>query len=100
MSGTVFALAAYVLWGVLPAYWKALGHVSTPDVLAHRVLWSLAFTLLVVFALRRRPSSRRCCAIAGSAWRSWRAAPDRRELGSSSGRSRSIAWSRRASATT
>jgi chloramphenicol-sensitive protein RarD len=40
---------------VLPAYWKALGHVPTPDVLAHRVLWSLAFTLGVVVALRRRP---------------------------------------------
>jgi chloramphenicol-sensitive protein RarD len=55
LSGGLFALAAYVLWGVLPAYWKALGHVPTPDVLAHRVLWSLAFTLGVVVVLRRPP---------------------------------------------
>jgi chloramphenicol-sensitive protein RarD len=55
LSGAFFALAAYVLWGVLPAYWKALAHVPTPDVLAHRVLWSLAFTSLVVIAARRLP---------------------------------------------
>jgi len=55
LSGAFFALAAYVLWGVLPAYWKALAHVPTADVLAHRVLWSLAFTSLVVIAARRGP---------------------------------------------
>lgn len=55
MSGAVFALAAYVLWGVLPAWWKALAHVPTPDVLAHRVLWSVVFTLGVVLVLRRAP---------------------------------------------
>lgn len=55
MSGALFALAAYTLWGVLPAYWKVLSHVPTADVLAHRVLWSLVFTLGVVFALRRGP---------------------------------------------
>jgi chloramphenicol-sensitive protein RarD len=54
VSGPLFALAAYVLWGVLPAWWKALGHVPTPDVLAHRVVWSLVFTLGVVVVLRRR----------------------------------------------
>ena len=55
LSGALFALAAYVLWGVLPAYWKVLAHVPTPQVLAHRVLWSLVFTLGVVLALRRTP---------------------------------------------
>jgi chloramphenicol-sensitive protein RarD len=55
VSGAIYALAAYVLWGVLPAWWKALSHVPTADVLAHRVIWSLAFTGLVVVAARRVP---------------------------------------------
>jgi chloramphenicol-sensitive protein RarD len=55
LSGAFYALAAYVLWGVLPAWWKALAHVPTADVLAHRVVWSLAFTMLVVVAARRLP---------------------------------------------
>jgi chloramphenicol-sensitive protein RarD len=52
-SGIAAASAAYLLWGVLPAYWKLLGDVPPVEVLANRVLWSLAFTLALLAALGR-----------------------------------------------
>ena len=53
LAGAGFALAAYTLWGVLPAYWKALPEVAPAEILAHRVVWSLLFTLGILVALGR-----------------------------------------------
>ncbi len=48
--GLVFAISAYLLWGVLPLYLKALSDFLPTEVLAHRVLWSVpvAGGLLIV----------------------------------------------------
>lgn len=43
--GTLAALSAYILWGLLPAYWKAVEHVPAQEILGHRIVWSLAVTL-------------------------------------------------------
>lgn len=51
--GFAFALAAYVMWGFMPLYMKALAHVPTLEVLAHRVVWSLPVALAVLVWLRR-----------------------------------------------
>ncbi|MGB5557204.1 MAG: EamA family transporter RarD [Paracoccaceae bacterium] len=50
LQGFGFALGAYLLWGFLPLYMKALAHISPAEVIAHRVLWSvpLAGALLIV----------------------------------------------------
>ncbi|MBC9247821.1 EamA family transporter RarD [Paracoccus sp. 11-3] len=39
--GLVYAISAYVLWGFLPLYMKALSHVPPAEIIAHRILWSL-----------------------------------------------------------
>lgn len=46
--GVIAAVIAYLMWGVLPLYWKLLDHVSAVEVLAHRVVWSLAFMIIVL----------------------------------------------------
>ncbi|MBN1658330.1 MAG: EamA family transporter RarD [Anaerolineae bacterium] len=51
--GILAAIGAYVLWGILPIYWKALQAVPALEILCHRTVWSLAFVLLVL-AIRRR----------------------------------------------
>lgn len=51
--GLLAALAAYVLWGVLPVYWKALGQVPPMELVAHRAFWSFSFLLLVLTWRRR-----------------------------------------------
>jgi chloramphenicol-sensitive protein RarD len=50
-AGTAAALAAFLLWGILPVYWKGLQGVEAVEVIAHRVVWSFLF-LLVVLPLR------------------------------------------------
>ncbi|MHA6685262.1 EamA family transporter RarD [Mesorhizobium sp. A556] len=39
--GFLYALAAYLLWGFLPFYMKAVAHIPAIEVVAHRVIWSL-----------------------------------------------------------
>lgn len=49
LSGFLYALAAYLLWGFLPLYMKALAHVPPPEVIAHRVVWSVPVALAVLW---------------------------------------------------
>ena len=50
--GILYALAAYVLWGLLPIYWKWLLAVPAVQVVGHRIAWS--FIMLLVFILITR----------------------------------------------
>jgi len=47
-GGVGLAIGAYLLWGVLPIYWKLLAHVPATEILAHRMVWSLAFVLVLL----------------------------------------------------
>ncbi|MDQ0207789.1 EamA family transporter RarD [Alkalicoccobacillus murimartini] len=39
---------AYVLWGVMPLYWKMAGDVSSAEVLAYRIIWAFVFMVLAL----------------------------------------------------
>ena len=52
-GGVLLAGSAFALWGVLPLFYKALGHVPVLDVLAHRGIWALVFLALIVTLTRR-----------------------------------------------
>ncbi len=51
--GFFAGLGAYVLWGLLPLYFKTLGHVPPDLMLAHRILWSAPTGILLVVAAAR-----------------------------------------------
>jgi chloramphenicol-sensitive protein RarD len=51
-KGVIYAAGAYLIWGLLPLYWKALDDVPAGQILAHRIVWSLAFVGLAL-TLRR-----------------------------------------------
>ncbi len=51
--GLGFALSAYVLWGFLPLYMKALAHVPPIEIVAHRILWSIPIAALILVVMRR-----------------------------------------------
>jgi chloramphenicol-sensitive protein RarD len=53
LSGFLFALTAYLLWGFLPLYMKALAHIPPVEVIAHRVVWSLPIAMVVLWWLGR-----------------------------------------------
>jgi len=54
LSGWLIGLAAFIWWGLAPVYFKAIGHVSALEILAHRVAWSIPFTLLIMAVLKKR----------------------------------------------
>jgi len=56
--GALTATASFLLWGVLPIYWKQLENISPFELIAHRITWSLLF-LLAVLAHRRAFSALR-----------------------------------------
>jgi chloramphenicol-sensitive protein RarD len=49
-TGLVAGLLSYVVWGLFPLFWPLLESAGTVEILAHRIVWSLAF-LAVVLAL-------------------------------------------------
>lgn len=53
-KGIYFTAGAYIFWGVLPIYWKFIDQVSALEILAHRVIWSFIFILLIVVLLKRK----------------------------------------------
>ncbi len=59
MRGLGFALTAYVLWGFLPFFMKAVAHISPAEVIAHRVIWSIPIAGAVLWALGRGADLRR-----------------------------------------
>lgn len=50
--GVLNAIGAYVIWGFLPIYWKALQQVPALQILNHRVVWSLVFLAILISARR------------------------------------------------
>ena len=50
-KGVWFGAAAYLSWGLLPAYWKVLAHIPAIEILANRIVWSL-IPLLILLAVR------------------------------------------------
>lgn len=50
--GILYACTAYVAWGMFPMYFKAMHAVPPMQVLMHRIVWSLAFLVLVLAAKR------------------------------------------------
>src|SRR6187431_575320 len=51
--GFLFALSAYLLWGVLPLFLKLVDHIPAVEVVAHRILWSVPIAGTVLLAIGR-----------------------------------------------
>jgi chloramphenicol-sensitive protein RarD len=47
-GGALNATAAFLLWGLFPLYFHALGEVPPVEILAHRMVWSLLFLAIVL----------------------------------------------------
>ena len=58
-SGLWFGLGAYGLWGVAPIYFKAIANIGPVDIVAHRIIWSVPFLFLLLFALGDWDGTRR-----------------------------------------
>ena len=52
-SGLPFAIGAYLLWGMLPAYFKLLAHVPSIEIVLQRAVWTVPLLLLIVLVRRQ-----------------------------------------------
>lgn len=52
-AGLIYGFGAYLVWGVMPIYFKALRHVWPTELVASRIVWSLVFIALLATHWRR-----------------------------------------------
>lgn len=53
-------LGAYTFWGLVPLYFKQVEAATSSEIIAHRVIWSVGFLLLVLLLRHRRGLLRHC----------------------------------------
>ena len=53
-SGVLLVVSCYVLWGIVPVYWKSVEVVPAHEMLIARVLWTLVVTIGVLVLGGRR----------------------------------------------
>ncbi|MDO5504376.1 MAG: EamA family transporter RarD [Actinomycetia bacterium] len=46
--GTAYVLAAYLMWGLFPLYFDALKPAGALEILAHRIVWTMALCALIL----------------------------------------------------
>ena len=51
--GIIYAVLAYLSWGVLPLFWKHLDMIPAMEILAYRILWSAVLSLALCLLIKR-----------------------------------------------
>jgi chloramphenicol-sensitive protein RarD len=46
-TGLLYGLAAYGMWGLVPLFWNLVRNASAGEILAHRMVWSLIFSVII-----------------------------------------------------
>lgn len=73
--GAVSAFLGYLLWGLLPLYWKQLHAIASLELIAHRLVWSVVFLALVLvirdgrttwWRVWREPRTSAWCCLSGA----------------------------------
>jgi chloramphenicol-sensitive protein RarD len=67
-KGILYGIACYLVWGLLPIYWKRMAGIPATQLIGHRIVWSF-LTLLAIIVVSKQ-------------WRAFRTAvSDRRVIG-------------------
>ena len=53
LLGVMFAVSAFLIWGISPIYWKALRAVPAFEIILHRIVWSFFFLVPLIIVMRR-----------------------------------------------
>ena len=80
-KGPLYVLTCYVIWGLLPIFWKLLAQVDSLYVLASRIVWSMVLTGGILLLRRDRLAG-----VSGGCW------PLRAAWSASTGASTSGRW--------
>lgn len=69
--GFISALGAYLIWGFLPLYFKAMGHISPDLMLTHRIIWSLPTGVILLAVAGQLPALKAALNWRTAAWLSF-----------------------------
>ena len=47
-SGVLYAVSAYLFWGLTPLYWKLFSGIAAIELMAHRVFWAFFASILIL----------------------------------------------------
>ena len=59
-AGLLYGLAAYGWWGLVPLYFKTIADLPAVEILAHRIVWSVVFLLIILAWAKRWQDVARC----------------------------------------
>ena len=62
MRGFIYGISAYLAWGIIPFYMKAVSHMPAIEVVAYRVLCSVPVAAVIILALGRTADLKRAFA--------------------------------------
>lgn len=51
--GSIYAVSAFLIWGISPIYWKALRSIPAPEIILHRIVWSFFLLVPLIILMRR-----------------------------------------------
>ena len=51
--GLLFAVSAYLMWGLFPLYWPLLEPANSFEIVAHRAIWTLVFCIIVLLSSKK-----------------------------------------------
>jgi chloramphenicol-sensitive protein RarD len=51
--GVIYAVSAFLIWGISPVYWKALRSVPALEIILHRIVWSFIFLVPLIILMKR-----------------------------------------------
>jgi chloramphenicol-sensitive protein RarD len=52
-KGVIYAVAAYVMWGLAPMYFKLIDFIAAPEILVHRIIWSFALLIIITGVIKK-----------------------------------------------
>ena len=47
-NGAFYGISAYLIWGLFPIYFKLVANIPALEIVAHRVVWSVALLIILV----------------------------------------------------
>ena len=54
--GLWYGVAAQMVWGLSPLYWRQLAEIRPPVLIAHRIVWAVVTLIVLLLATRSLPS--------------------------------------------
>ncbi|GAA6137895.1 EamA family transporter RarD [Arenicella sp. 4NH20-0111] len=50
--GLIYAMSAYLWWGIIPIFWKQLDHIPSMEIVAHRMVWAALIVVALIVSMK------------------------------------------------